>query len=224
MMLYKPDEWVFVHVPKNAGTSVQGDYTEMFFDNRGRGAEQRIKARKDQGVHRYFIEGETEHNKWNYWKDKPNVQDCSPVALLRNPWDRCLSIFIFSLERARKDVNEKWAGYDHPLLIRQGFKSSWMPGGYFVDGHAKHTEYNADTGRAWSFADEQFSWLGGEGKWFRLEDQMEGFYKHTGLPPPSERLNATKRGGYQAYYDSELAERIGELFARDIKVGGYVFQ
>lgn len=222
MLFDQKKGWVFIHVPKNAGTSVQADYTQMGFDERGLTEEQRTKAREEQGLDRFFIKGDTEHNKWSFFKNKPVAKDLSPVALLRNPWDRCLSIYVFSLERAKKELGKDWADYDHPILTRQGFKASWMHGGYFVDKHARNIEYNAGTGRAWAYEDDQFSWLGGEGKWFRMEDQMQDFCNHTGLPQP-KKLNTTKRNDYREYYDDELAERISHLFARDITLGGYSF-
>jgi hypothetical protein len=222
-MLYSKDKgWLFIHVPKNAGTSVQANYSQMHYDHRGLSEEDRVKAREEYHLDRFFIGEQTEHNKWPFFKKTAQEKGLSPVGLLRNPWARCLSIYLFSLNQAHKELGQEWANYDHPILTRQGFKGSWMPGGYFVDGHASHVEYNDSTQRAWAYEDDQFSWLNGEGKWFRVEDQMQEFCLELGLPMPGI-INTTKHLHYRRYYDDELAERIGDMFARDIVLGGYKF-
>lgn len=222
-MLFSPkDKWMFIHVPKNAGTSLQANYTCMGYDDRNKSSESRLSNREKAKVEHYFPNGDVVHNKWSYFKHDSKFQEFTPIALLRNPWDRALSIYTFSLERAKKELGSEWANYDHPLLIKQGFKTAWMEGGYFVDDHAKSTEYNKETGRAWAYGEDQYSWLDGEGRWFRLEDQLDEICHFTGLDYPP-RLNTSKRLDYRLYYDDELAERIANLFARDVKLGAYKF-
>jgi hypothetical protein len=223
-MLYsEQNKWMFIHVPKNAGTSLQANYTDMGYDDRGLlSFDSRLENRVKAKVEHYFPKGDVVHNKWSYFKNNSKFEGFTPIALLRNPWDRALSIYTFSLERAKKELGSEWANYDHPILVNQGFKRAWMEGGYFVDNHAKSTEYNEETKRAWSYNEDQYSWLQGEGQWFRLEDQLEEICKFTGLENPP-KLNTSKRLDYRLYYDDELAERIAKLFARDIELGGYSF-
>lgn len=45
-----------------------------------------------------------------------------------------------------------------------------------------------------------------------------------GLPTSTlEKVNSSRRGGYQAYYDAELAEGVGEYYRRDLELFGYTF-
>ena len=214
-MLYNKDkQWAFVHVPKNAGTSIEfpfHEYSNPDFKN----------AKREKGVS-ILPGGEAHHNKWSFWSKFDEVKNLIPIALLRNPWDRCLSLYTFNLKESAKNLKEDWAKTDHGRLIKEGFKQSWMPGGFFVDGHGNEVEYNLQTRRAWAQDEDQYSWLDGKGKWFRMEDQMEQFCLYTGLAYP-DRVNTTARGDYRNYYDDELAERIGDLFARDVALGGYKF-
>lgn len=209
-MLYsKKRGWFFVHVPKNAGTAITLTADAV------RSKDQSIEwINKGDSVH---------HNKASYWKQLLALKGLEPVALLRNPWDRALSTYTYNLKHSAENLDQDWARFDHATLTRQGFKNAWMPGGFFVDGHGRNFEYNQDTGRAWAQDEDQYSWLETEGKWFRIEDQMQEFCIYTGLPYPN-RINTTKRGDYRGYFDDELAERIGDLFARDVVLGGYKFQ
>ena len=163
---------------------------------------------------------ETWHNKSNYWLAQAGLTDLTPVAILRNPWARALSLYLFCLEQSSEKILEQ--SWIHQQLIRQGFKGSWMPGGYFVNGHGRSIEYDAKTGRAWAQDDTQASWLHQKTKYFRLEDQLQEACDFMGIDGPS-KANTTTHSQYRDYYDDELKERIATLFAEDIKLGGYIF-
>jgi hypothetical protein len=215
-MLYSENnKWAFVHVPKNAGTSVEYPFHKFSNPNFQ-------NAKIEKGVKILHKGNPTHHNKWSYWSQFDEVKNHTPVALLRNPWDRCLSLYTFNLKECAKNLDQEWARIDHARLIKEGFKQSWMPDGFFVDKHGLPFEYNTETGRAWSQNDDQASWLEDAGKWFRMEDQMDEFCNFTGLDIP-QKVNTTVRGAYQRYYDEELRHRIDHLFYRDIELGGYKF-
>ena len=215
-MLYNKDKkWAFVHVPKNAGTAVEYPFTK--YSNADF-----MKARKTKGVEILHKGSATHHNKWSFWSHFDEVKTLTPVALLRNPWDRCLSLYTFNIKDSARNLDKEWGRIDHSRLIKEGFKRAWMPGGFFVDKHGLPFEFDSRTGRAWSQDEDQSSWLEGIGRWFRIEDQMDDFSKFTGLDKP-QRVNTTKRGAYQRYYDDELRHRIDHLFHRDIELGGYKF-
>jgi len=204
-MLYSSQkEWYFIHVPKNAGTSI-------------------VRPNRSNPICECLEpNAEVYHNKNDYWSQYEVTKNLTPVAILRNPWDRALSIYTYNLKQTGKNLSQDWAKIDHGRLIYEGFKRSWMPGGFFVDGHGREVEYSKESGRAWGQDDDQYSWLDGKGKWFRMEDQMNDFCQFTGLPIP-EKLNTTTRSHYRNYYDKELQSRIADLFARDIELGGYKF-
>lgn len=218
-MLYsRKKKWFFVHVPKNAGTSILHPFHREIKSEDERKVVIENRATQELST----IVGHHHHNKADYWLEYPELANLTPVAILRNPWDRALSIYTYNLKETSRNLHTNWGRLDHGRLIKEGFKRSWMPGGFFVDGHGRETEYNEQTGRAWGQDDDQYSWLDGKGKWFRMEDQLGDFCNYTGLPHP-DRINTTKRSHYHNYYDKELVDRIGELFSRDIKLGGYKY-
>ena len=222
-MLYsKEKKWVFIHVPKNAGTS----FKSMFIPAKHGSSittKEMIESCKKFGVDKFWADKryDPEHNKWSYWKDK--FFGYHPVGFLRNPWARALSTFLYSVQHAKDNIEEEWGWIDHSRLTREGFKTSWMPGGFFVDDHAIEWEYNHDIQRYWSFKDTQESWMDGEGVWFRMEDQQDDFSSYTGTPP-LPTLNTTTKTDYQLYYDSELKNEIAKRFAVDVELGEYTFE
>jgi len=211
-MIYSKERgWYFVHVPKNAGTTI----SRMFSENE----DVRNFCQIERTKH------EIHHNKASFWQWSEFTNGLMPVAILRNPFDRCLSLYTYNLERASRNLDEEWGKWDHARLTREGFKGSWMDGGFFVDGHGIEFEYSEETGRAWSQSDDQFSWLEGVSgaRWFRVEDQLDDFCRFTGLPKPQKKINQSIRGNYKFYFDQELREQIEILFKRDLDLGGYQF-
>lgn len=227
-MIYNRSKgWYFIHVPKNAGSAVLRRYVRIGKQVGGNNEfsnEDLLRNRSELGLGAIRCTGHTIHNKASYWAWSEETNNMHPIAILRNPWARCLSIYLFQLKICQENIKEEWASIDHPILIAQGFKKAWMEGGFFVDSHAVHVERNEQTGRSWSYADDQYSWLEGvEGaKWFRLEDQMQEFCKYTQIQYPN-KFNTTQKTDYRKYYDDELAERIGSLFYRDVTLGHYEF-
>jgi hypothetical protein len=195
---------MFIHIPKNAGSSI---------------IHHSMKSSPEWTIESSGGD-ETWHNKSDFWLAQPGLAELTPVAILRNPWARALSVYLYCLEQSSQDIsNQSWI---HQQLIRQGFKGAWMPGGYFVNGHGRSIEYNAETGRAWAQDDTQASWLHPKAKFFRLEDQLQEACAFMGIECPS-RGNVTQHAHYRDYYDDELRYHIATLFADDIKLGGYTF-
>lgn len=75
-MLYsKQNNWAFVHVPKNAGTSVEAPFTKLSkFNFR----EERLHF----SVNVLNLKPETHHNKWNYWSERPEVKGLTPSCIV----------------------------------------------------------------------------------------------------------------------------------------------
>lgn len=207
-------------MPKNAGTSFKSLFTKCLHTE-GISQEQQKQNKKKFGVQGIYQAGfDTEHNKWAYWQNV--FVDFTPVAFLRNPWARALSTYLYSLQHSKKNIAEEWGWLDHARLTQEGFKRSWMEGGFFVDDHAKQFEQNKTTLRNWRFKDTQASWLDGAGVWFRMEDQQNDFAAYTGTPE-MQTMNATTKAKYQLYFDEELKKEIARRFAEDVDLGKYTF-
>ena len=116
-VIYRPDEWFFVHIPKNGGTSF-ASHAKKFRENY-----------KKLGVHLLYIDFNELHNQADILQEKYKevLINCTPVCLTRNPWSRCLSLYMFNLQAAVRPLNirEEWAMHVHSRLSREGFKKAW---------------------------------------------------------------------------------------------------
>lgn len=57
-----------------------------------------------------------------------------------------------------------------------------------------------------------------------MQASYDAFAERIGIPSqPLDRVNATKRDDYRAYYDDALIEAVAKIYARDLELFGYQF-
>ena len=214
-VIYKPNEWMFTHIPKNGGTSFAG-YLKR----------QKMVARTKYGIEFIDVGFNRIHNQPNELKKVfKELRGCTPVCLARNPWARCLSLYMFNIEAAvrPKNIDQIWSKTVHCRLIREGFKGTWMPGGHFREDVNMQNGINYNPNRTWREDDPQHSWMPDGTKTFKLETQLNDFYDFVGVPKPQEIKNISKHHDYHLYYDDELRDEIAKLYAKDIEMFDYTF-
>jgi hypothetical protein len=206
MYYSEKEKWAFIHIPKNAGTTLishalrgRGKHSRPLFEGKGNGS--------------------PHHNKYTFFEKHGLVKDKEAFAIVRNPWSRALSLYLFTIKHCQVENHRH-----HAELTQQGFKNSWMKGGFFMKEDKQTTSL-----RQWCNRDTQISWLRDRnGKiaadWYRMEDQLMDVEKkyNCDMSAKVERT-ATDHGHYSMYYDDELKARIAELYAEDIEIFGYSF-
>lgn len=219
------NKWFFIHIPKNGGTSVMNHYKGTV----GLTPEQKL-AYEEQGVDFTTFRQDRsiamEHNKpQDLIKTFPILKDCKPLCLVRNPWSRCLSLYTFNLMNCMKlhHKTENWAKTVHTRLIREGFKRSWMKGGFFRDEENMQSGILHNPGRFWREDDTQSSWVTKDTKWFRIETELQDFYDYIQMPMPKKKKNVSQHFNYKRYYDKQLRNEIAKLYEEDIDNFGYTF-
>ena len=206
-MYYSDKEnWAFIHIPKNAGTS----FISHSMQGRGKHSRPLFLDRGDGSPH---------HNKYAFFEEEGLLDGKEVFSFVRNPWSRALSLYLFTIKHCQ-DHNHT----HHAELTHEGFKNSWMEGGFFMKEN-KHT----DNLRKWLNRDTQISWLRNKNgvisaDWYRMEDQLDLVEKKysCSMDVKIERT-ATSHGHYSIYYDDELKKRIASLYAEDIEIFGYTF-
>ena len=207
-------KWFFVHIPKNGGTSFIDRYKNCIID--------------PDNINHEFITNNENHNTASYFIELfPKFSNYTPVCIVRNPWSRCLSLYMFNLKNcvSKENFGQEWSRNIHTRLTMDGFKQSWMPNGFFRDENNMQNGITHNPRRNWREDDPQNNWLTEKTKWFKLETQLEDLYDFTGLDKTfmKDVKNPTSHYNYRLYYDEELKNEITELYKEDIEKFGYTF-
>lgn len=194
---------VFIHIPKNAGTSVN------FW------LKKNLKGEKKGITH-----GGIQHipEIWN---------DAFTFAIVRNPWDRTLSFWSFlkgkiarKLARA-KDGSKEQEGLQLELaLIKSGFENWVYEGGldYPLTNNKK----------SWfRYRQNQIDWLPKNPthilKYEKLNKHFQIIQEFTNCYIPLSKNNTSSHENYRTYYNPHLKNYIGDIFDKDIKRFNYDF-
>ena len=145
-------------------------------------------------------------------KDKWN--EAYKFTLVRNPWDKVVSHYEYRKKRNKTE-----------LATRNVAFAEWVKKTY---GPEKDPFYYNNR-RAFQ---AQVEWLKDDegkvdidfiGKFESINEDFEQIKSAIGLEASLPHLNASKRAGYQSYYDDETREIVARWFSEDIATFGYEF-
>ena len=197
---------IFVHVPKNAGTSITkalrqtGEYKSPPYDSVDHDFEMGWKDGEVRRVVRAIGE-----DLWN---------ECFTFAFVRNPWDRLVSGWQFTRQRGKHDLTFAEFVKDLPSLdttqepdaVERAISTHWhaMPQSdhLVVDGvvavdFVGHVE--------------------------TLDEDWRAISARIGCEGAIPRANTSDRGEYRAYYTDDLRAIVDDRFRVDAATFGYTF-
>ena len=181
-------KFIFIHIPKNAGTSI----TETFnMDDKG-------------------------HHFFNYYKDKyPTIwQSYKKIAILRNPWDRVVSNYEYArLEKSYWHSSENDRPYgqhpDYNLLKDISFeecvnilfnnKSSFKHQGW-----SNQNEYISIDGKI--MVDELIN-----------QSDIKNYIKKEFNIDLLE-INKSRSKSYKEYYNQDLIDKVYQIYKDDVNL------
>ena len=194
---------VFIHIPKNAGTSVNF-WLKRYLDGEKKG----------------ITHGGTQHlpDDW---------QDATSFCIVRNPWDRTLSFWSFlkgkiarKLARAKDGSTEQEGLQLELALIKSGFENWVYEGGldYPLTNNKK----------SWfKYGQNQVEWIPIDPtyilKYEKLNKDFKKIQEFTGVYERLEKSNQSNHQVYKQYYTPELKNYIGDMFNKDVKRFNYDF-
>jgi len=201
-MISLQKRFLFVHIPKTAGNSIQSvlrDYSE----------DQLIALRKEQdGIERfglrstkYKIKKHSTLNEYHRALGEEQFRDLYKFTCVRNPWDRMVSYYFTPTQNP-----ETWN--------RKKFRE-------IISKAVSLADYlRLDNGEGDPFANVDCIM-----RFENLADEFRAVCSTIGIPPPAlPRYNRSSRDHYSKYYDDELRELVRARFAAEIERFSYRFE
>lgn len=200
-MISLQKRFLFVHIPKTAGNSIQSalrDYSE----------DQLVALRKEQdGIERFGLRNPNynikKHSTLREYRDAlgdEQFRSLYKFACVRNPWDRMVSYYFTPTQSHENWDRKKFRG-----IISQTVSI------------ADYLRLNRDEEDPFANLDYIM----------RFENLAEDFRTVCGTlsisPATLPRYNRSTREHYSKYYDDELRELVRTRFAAEIERFGYAY-
>jgi len=172
----------FVHIPKNAGTSM----------HQALGVQPKLRGHKTAQRLRELYN---------------NFDECESIAIVRNPFDRMVSLFEFRVRGANKSKNKnfnRWIAAQ--LVAKKKLSMDYMNNLDCIHDGGKYLVKHV----------------------LRYENLQEDYAKlsrdvYSGTLPPLPKLNITVKKDYRTYYNDASKELVRTWFDKDIKEFNYEF-
>ena len=211
MLISDDPPFLFIHVDKAAGTSIQAALRPY--------AKARTRSRLRKRL--VMLGGMNRLLKTDHLLEFPEhvtadvVQKCLPpesysrlfkFAFVRNPWDRMVSKYAHLLRREQHPRHERVkAMYDFTEFLEWELKRA----------EALQSSYVCD-------AQGRFI-VDFVGYFERLPEHFARVCQHLNLQPALENRNTSSHKDYRTYYTPETRDLVAKHFQRDIELFGYGF-
>ena len=186
MRISHKHKFIFIHIPRNAGRSIIVALKEKYPD-----------VRRLAWSHARLKDVRRKVKLRNYWK----------VAVVRNPYERMVSLYCFLKQKKRFYETRKGKmkeSKDMPEF------TEWL----LNLGKKSHNIRTSDT--------PQYDWIRGyKVKIIRYENLVKDVKKIFGIK--LTMTHKTKHKHYRDYYDERSKAYIERVFKKDLKVFGYEF-
>ncbi len=212
-------KWLFIHIPKNAGTAV-AKHPEL--KNRLVRAEPSFHVRRAYTRDLLAVmEAAGEHHGFQHarWRDiRPDVhQKLRAVAVIRNPWARTVSRYRFAQTISKNSdapLNQAPASFEAFLEERHIYGNLPFYWHRAVRGWYPQTDYVTD-----EHGTLQADILRHE----HLSDEASQYF---GLKTPLRRRNVSTEGtanDYASYYTPKTIQIVADWYEKDIAFFGFDF-
>ena len=198
-MHFGPDKATFIHIPKCAGTSIKT------WGKKISGVRSGPKHIKVGGAKQMF-------------KTPGRF-----FAVVRNPYDRAVSLFHFCGQLGRGDIN---LGGSRPHVY-DVWRDVYPKGlRYFLEAIRDQDPKIVTSDRDWHHWDSQWSWIANEPDTIilrheRLVDDFRIIQDLLDCHEPLPLINQSQHDHYETYLDPEVKKLIQDIWAEDFERFGY---
>lgn len=196
MPIFDKHKILFIHIPKNAGTSVISVFG---------------KSRSD-------------HEKWPYFQKKhPKAwSNYTKVAIVRNPWDRAVSCFKYAqMKKSHWHSHDGGGIYgkhkDYHLLRNLKFPQAMK----MLQKYPKQFKHQG-WGNQWSYIMDSSGKLKVD-VLLRYENLAEDFKKHFPHLELEWKNKSDRQADFRDYYDEHTKKIVANIYKRDIQLFKYTF-
>jgi hypothetical protein len=186
---------IFIHVPKCAGMSVSVSLFGEFLGHRT--LETYRLLFRPQEFESYF-----------------------KFAIVRNPWDRLVSAFLFMKSGGRTAEDREWAARN--LAAYTDFES-FVKGWVSIKNIRRYLHFHPQVDFICSRNGK--SGLNFTGRYESLEEDYALIRNRLGIKADLLKLNVNRSGSgdYMKYYTAETMHIVGNVYAEDVRLLGYSF-
>ena len=135
-------------------------------------------------------------------------------TLVRNPWDKVVSHYEYRRKRNKTEVATRNVSFSEWVKTTYGPEKDPF---YYNNPRAFQAQVE------WLKDDEGKISIDFIGKFETIGEDFEQIKSAIGIEAELPHLNASKRAGYQSYYDDETREIVAQWFHEDIETFGYYF-
>lgn len=135
-------------------------------------------------------------------------------TLVRNPWDKVVSHYEYRRKRNKTGLA------DRDISFSDWVKKTYGPD---KDPHYYNNPKAFQPQVEWLKDDEGRISIDYIGKFETINEDFEQIKTAIGIDAQLPHLNASKRAGYQDYYDDETRAIVADWFREDIELFGYRF-
>lgn len=210
MPVSKENKFVFIHIPKTAGTSIEKCLLDNNLINVGPRWLQGKISKKEYEKAKYS------NQYWHHLNSqevrsiigKEQWSNYFKFAFVRNPWDRAVS-FYFYVKQSTKNPNSLSFGKTYPETFADWVEKRNLPS----DQYSKIVN---DKGKVM---------IDFVGKFENLEDDFETISSKLNMPQLQlGHLKKTQRGDYHQYYTNDkIIKIISDRYEKDINLLEYKF-
>ena len=190
-VLIKDYNSVFIHIPKTGGSSIQ----RWLLDNTDS-----------------YITTSTKHQPLSDIELKYGKFDFS-FAVVRNPWDWCVSWYFFSRDRALRRIKHPKNKGKFSLEYNQQALNNFEKGfEYFIETTMLKDQYHRTVGIDYIIKLEN------------IDEEIKVIAKQFNINKELPVINASSRTyGYRDYYNDNTKQIVQTKFEKDINTFGYNF-